>query len=39
VAGIAAIRFLVTYLQRRTLLVFVVYRIVLGVLLLALFRA
>jgi len=39
VAGIAAIRFLVNYLQRRTLLVFVVYRIVLGVLLLTLFRA
>jgi undecaprenyl-diphosphatase len=39
VAGIAAIRFLVSYLQRRTLLVFVVYRIVLGVLLLALFHA
>jgi undecaprenyl-diphosphatase len=36
VAGLAAIRFLVTYLQRRTLLVFVIYRIVLGVLLLAL---
>ena len=34
VAGLAAIRFLVSYLQRRTLLVFVVYRIVLGVLLL-----
>ena len=33
-AGLAAIWFLVTYLQRRTLLVFVVYRIVLGVLLL-----
>jgi undecaprenyl-diphosphatase len=37
-AGIAAIWFLVTYLQRRTLLVFVVYRIVLGVLLLLLAR-
>ena len=33
-AGLAAIRFLVSYLQRRTLLVFVVYRIVLGALLL-----
>ena len=31
VAGLAAIRFLVSYLQRRTLLVFVVYRIALGV--------
>src|SRR5262245_19623503 len=30
VAGLAAIRFLVRYLQRRTLLVFVVYRIALG---------
>ena len=30
VAGFAAIRFLVSYLQRRTLLVFVVYRIALG---------
>jgi undecaprenyl-diphosphatase len=38
VAGLAAIRFLVRYLQRRTLLVFVVYRIVLGVLLLLLTR-
>jgi undecaprenyl-diphosphatase len=38
VAGLAAIRFLVSYLQRRTLLVFVVYRIVLGLLLLALAR-
>jgi undecaprenyl-diphosphatase len=34
VAGLAAIRFLVGYLQRRTLLVFVVYRIALGLLLL-----
>jgi undecaprenyl-diphosphatase len=34
VAGLAAIRFLVGYLQRRTLLVFVAYRLVLGVLLL-----
>ena len=34
VSGIAAIRFLVAYLQRRTLLVFVVYRIALGLLLL-----
>jgi undecaprenyl-diphosphatase len=33
-AGLAAIRFLVGYLQRRTLLVFVAYRIVLGLLLL-----
>jgi undecaprenyl-diphosphatase len=33
-AGLAAIRFLVGYLQRRTLLVFVVYRIALGLLLL-----
>jgi undecaprenyl-diphosphatase len=33
VAGLAAIRFLVAYLQRRTLLVFVVYRIALGLLL------
>jgi undecaprenyl-diphosphatase len=38
VAGLAAIRFLVAYLQRRTLVVFVVYRIVLGVLLLAFAR-
>jgi undecaprenyl-diphosphatase len=38
VAGLAAIRFLVAYLQRRTLLVFVIYRIVLGVLLLAFTR-
>jgi undecaprenyl-diphosphatase len=38
VAGLAAIRFLVAYLQRRTLLVFVVYRIALGVLLLAFAR-
>ena len=38
VAGLAAIRFLVTYLQQRTLLVFVIYRIVLGVLLLAFVR-
>jgi undecaprenyl-diphosphatase len=37
-AGLAAIRFLVTYLRRRTLLVFVVYRIVLGVVLLWLGR-
>jgi undecaprenyl-diphosphatase len=37
-AGIAAIRFLVTFLQRRTLTVFVVYRLVLGALLLALAR-
>jgi undecaprenyl-diphosphatase len=34
VAGLGAIRFLVAYLQRRTLLVFVVYRIALGLLLL-----
>ena len=34
VAGLAAIRFLVAYLRRRTLLVFVAYRIVLGVILL-----
>ena len=34
IAGLAAIRFLVAYLRRRTLLVFVAYRIVLGVLLL-----
>jgi undecaprenyl-diphosphatase len=34
VAGLAAIRFLVSYLQRRTLLGFVVYRIVLGAILL-----
>jgi undecaprenyl-diphosphatase len=34
VAGLAAIRFLVAYLQRRTLLVFVIYRIALGLLLL-----
>ena len=32
VAGLAAIWFLVSYLQRRTLLVFVVYRIALGLL-------
>lgn len=38
VAGLAAIRFLVSYLQRRTLLVFVVYRLVLGLLLLWLGR-
>lgn len=37
-AGLAAIRFLVAYLRRRTLLVFVAYRIVLGVLLLWLAR-
>ena len=37
-AGLAAIRFLVAYLRRRTLLVFVVYRIVLGVVLLWLGR-
>jgi undecaprenyl-diphosphatase len=34
VAGLAAIGFLVRYLQRRTLLVFVAYRVVLGLLLL-----
>ena len=34
VAGLAAIRFLVRYLQRRTLVVFVVYRVALGALLL-----
>ena len=39
VAGIAAIRFLVMYLQHRTLLVFVGYRILLGVLLLVLTRS
>jgi undecaprenyl-diphosphatase len=33
-AGLAAIRFLVAYLQRRTLLVFVVYRIALGLVIL-----
>jgi undecaprenyl-diphosphatase len=38
VAGLAAIRFLVSYLQRRTLLVFVIYRIALGVLILLLAR-
>ena len=38
VAGLAAIRFLVSYLQRRTLLVFVFYRIALGVLLLWIVR-
>ena len=38
VAGLAAIWFLVSYLQRRTLLVFVVYRVVLGLLLLWLAR-
>ena len=37
-AGLAAIRFLVAYLKRRTLLVFVIYRIVLGVVLLWLAR-
>jgi undecaprenyl-diphosphatase len=37
-AGLAAIRFLVAYLRRQTLLVFVVYRIVLGVVLLGLGR-
>ncbi len=38
IAGLAAIRFLVTYLRRRTLLVFVAYRIALGALLLWLAR-
>ena len=38
VAGLAAIWFLVSYLQRRTLLVFVAYRVVLGLLLLWLGR-
>ncbi|MCI0582295.1 MAG: undecaprenyl-diphosphate phosphatase, partial [Chloroflexi bacterium] len=38
-AGLAAIRFLVAYLRRRTLLVFVTYRLVLGVLLLWLDRS
>jgi len=38
VAGLAAIAFLVSYLQRRTLLAFVVYRVVLGLLLLWLGR-
>jgi undecaprenyl-diphosphatase len=38
VAGLAAIRFLVSFLRERTLLVFVVYRIVLGVVLLWLAR-
>jgi undecaprenyl-diphosphatase len=37
-AGLAAIWFLVRYLQRRTLLVFVAYRVVLGLLLLGLGR-
>jgi undecaprenyl-diphosphatase len=37
-AGLAAIRFLVAYLRRRTLLVFVAYRIALGVFLLWLAR-
>jgi undecaprenyl-diphosphatase len=37
-AGLSAIRFLVAYLRRRTLLVFVAYRIVLGVVLLWLAR-
>jgi undecaprenyl-diphosphatase len=37
-AGLAAISFLVSFLRTRTLLVFVVYRIVLGVLLLWLAR-
>jgi undecaprenyl-diphosphatase len=38
VAGFAAIWFLVRYLERRTLLVFVAYRVVLGLLLLWLER-
>jgi undecaprenyl-diphosphatase len=38
-AGLAAIRFLVAYLRHRTLLVFVAYRIALGVLLLWLARS
>jgi undecaprenyl-diphosphatase len=38
-AGLAAIWFLVEYLRRRTLTVFVVYRIALGLLILWLFRA
>src|SRR5262249_1849301 len=38
-AGLAAIWFLVSYLQRRTLLVFVVYRIALGLLILWINRA
>ncbi len=36
-AGLAAVWFLVAYLRRRTLLVFVVYRIALGLLILVLF--
>jgi undecaprenyl-diphosphatase len=38
-AGLAAIRFLVSYLRRRSLFVFVAYRLALGVLLLWLVRA
>ena len=35
VSGLAAVWFLIRYLQRRTLVVFVVYRLVLGLLILA----
>jgi undecaprenyl-diphosphatase len=38
-SGLAAVWFLIRYLQRRTLVVFVVYRLVLGVLILGLFAA
>jgi undecaprenyl-diphosphatase len=39
VAGLAAVWFLIRYLQRRTLGVFVVYRVILGVVILFVFRA
>jgi undecaprenyl-diphosphatase len=39
VSGLAAVWFLIRYLQRRTLLVFVVYRLALGVLILGLLAA
>ena len=38
VAGLAAVWFLIRYLQRRTLLVFVVYRLVVGLALLLFLR-
>jgi undecaprenyl-diphosphatase len=39
VSGLGAVWFLIRYLQRRTLLVFVAYRVVLGLLILGLFTA
>ena len=39
VSGLAAVWLLIRYLQRRTLLVFVVYRLALGALILGLFAA